>query len=166
MEHSSTSRSDEDSAADVGASVWRRVDRAALLFHTTKMQRVKIVKEGVPARYIRVLTDGMQISKEKFYGTVGLTRATADRKVRANKRLDLDESERVFGIAQLVGQAQSMVQESGEGKDFDAAKWLAEWLDRPLPALGGKRPGDFMDTAEGRALVSDLLAQQQSSAYA
>jgi putative toxin-antitoxin system antitoxin component (TIGR02293 family) len=89
-----------------------------------------------------------------------------DRKVRVNKRLNLDESERVMGIARLVGQAQSLVQESGGPPDFDPARWLADWLDRPLPALGGQRPAELMDTAEGRALVSDLLAQQQSGAYA
>jgi putative toxin-antitoxin system antitoxin component (TIGR02293 family) len=156
----------EDGTPEPGAIVWRRVECAAELFRTTKMQRVKIVKKGVPARYTGVLAAGMRMSKDKFYSTMGLPRATVDRKVRANLRLNLDESERVIGIARLVGQAQSMVQESGGPADFDSAKWLAGWLDRPLPALGGRRPGEFMDTAEGRALVSDLLAQQQSGAYA
>ena len=72
----------------------------------------------------------------------------------------------MIGIARLVGQAQSMVQESEGSQDFDGAKWVSAWLDRPLPALGGKHPGEFMDTAIGRSLVADLLAQQQSSAYA
>jgi uncharacterized protein (DUF2384 family) len=71
----------------------------------------------------------------------------------------------MIGIARLVGQAQSMVQESGGPDDFDAAKWVSAWLDRPLPALGGKRPSGFMDTAIGRSMVADLLGQQQSSAY-
>jgi len=158
--------SDQAFTSDVEAIVWRRVDRASSLFRASRMQRVWIVKKGVPARYTGVLAAGMRMSKDKFYSTVGLPRATVDRKVRANKRLNLDESERVVGIARLVGQAQSLMQESGGPGDFDGAKWLAGWLDRPLPALAGRRPGDFMDTAEGRALVSDLLAQQQSGAYA
>jgi putative toxin-antitoxin system antitoxin component (TIGR02293 family) len=158
--------SEEEATSEVGAMVWRRVDRASALFRASRMQRVKIVKKGVPARYTGVLAAGMRMSKDKFYSTVGLPRATVDRKVRANKRLNLDESERVVGIARLVGQAQSLVQDSGGPADFDGARWLAEWLERPLPALAGKRPGEFMDTSEGRALVSDLLAQQQSGAYA
>jgi len=166
MEHPRSPRRDEDPAVEVGAAVWRRVESAAQLYRASQMQRVKIVKKGVPARYTGVLAAGMRISKDKFYRTVGLTRATVDRKVRVNKRLNLDESERVMGIARLVGQAQSLVQESGGPPDFDAARWLADWLDRPLPALGGQRPAELMDTAEGRALVSDLLAQQQSGAYA
>jgi putative toxin-antitoxin system antitoxin component (TIGR02293 family) len=150
----------------IPADLWRRVDRAGDLYRASTVDRVQIVKRGLPARYTTVLANGMYISKEKLYTTVGLARATVDRKVRADQRLNQDESERVMGIARLVGQAQSMVEESGGGADFDAAKWLAEWLDRPLPALGGKRPAEFMDTAEGRTLVSDLLAQQQSGAYA
>lgn len=166
MEHPRSPCRDEDPAVEVGAAVWRRVESAAQLYRASQMQRVKIVKKGVPARYTGVLAAGMRISKDKFYSTVGLSRATVDRKVRVNKRLNLDESERVMGIARLVGQAQSLVQESGGPPDFDPARWLADWLDRPLPALGGQRPAELMDTAEGRALVSDLLAQQQSGAYA
>ena len=49
---------------------------------------------------------------------------------------------------------------------FDAAGWLAAWLDEPVPALGGRRPGELLDTAEGRALVSRLLMQMQAGTYA
>lgn len=148
------------------SDIWQRVDRAQELYRASTVDRVLIVKTGVPARYTRVLAIGMAVSKDKLYQTVGLTRATVDRKVQRDDLLNQDESERVVGIARLVGQVQSLVRESGDSNDFDAAKWLASWLDKPLPALAGKRPGEFMDTAEGRALVSDLLAQQQSGAFA
>jgi hypothetical protein len=49
---------------------------------------------------------------------------------------------------------------------FDAAAWMSRWLNDPLPALGGMRPIDHMDTVEGRALVSTTLAKLQSGAYA
>lgn len=146
--------------------IWGDVAGARKLYRTSKIDRVKILKRGVPARYTRVLATGMSVSQEKLYDTVGLTRATVDRKVRRDALLNADESERVMGIARLVGQVQTLVEESGNPKGFDAAKWLAGWLDRPLPALSGKSPAEFMDTSDGRALVSDLLAQQQSGAYA
>ncbi len=145
---------------------WSDPDQALKLFRAGVVDRVNIVKDGVPALYVNVLTACMRMPKDKFYRTIGLMRPTVDRKVRASKRLNQDESERVMGIARLVGQAQSQVQDSGGPAEFDAAKWVAAWLDRPLPALGGKPPGEFMDTADGRTLVADLLAQQQSGAYA
>ena len=155
-----------ESSEAVHSEVWRQAEGAKVLYRASKIQRAALVKKGVPARYAVGLAARMHISKDKFYTTVGLSRATIDRKVKVNKRLSPDESERVMGITRLVGQAQSLVEESGGPKGFDAAQWLAEWLDHPLPALGGRRPGQFMDTADGRALVSDLLAQQQSGAYA
>lgn len=147
------------------SEIWGDVAGARKLYRTSKIDRVKILKRGVPARYTRILASGMSVSQEKLYDTVGLTRATVDRKVRRDDLLNADESERVMGIARLVGQVQTLVEESGTPKGFEAAKWLAGWLDRPLPALG-EAAGRFMDTADGRALVSDLLAQQQSGAYA
>jgi putative toxin-antitoxin system antitoxin component (TIGR02293 family) len=144
---------------------WSAADFALSLYRTNRADLVKLVKDGVPAHFVEVLTERMAMPKDKFYKTMGLVRPTVDRKVRAQTTLNQDESERMIGIARLVGQAQSMVQESGVSQDFDGAKWVSAWLDRPLPALGGKRPGDFMDTAIGRSMVADILGQQQSSAY-
>lgn len=66
----------------------------------------------------------------------------------------------------LIGHLEAMVQESGDPNGFDPAAWMARWLNEPLPALGGARPIDLMDTMEGQALVSTVLAQLQSGAYA
>lgn len=65
----------------------------------------------------------------------------------------------------LVRQVQAMVEESGNPDCFDAAEWLARWLSEPVPALGGARPMDLMENAEGRALVSDTLARMQTGAF-
>ena len=124
------------------------------------------MKEGVPARLLITLATDMHVPRERLYGWLGIARATANRKVQADEVLSQDESERALGIARLVGQVEKIVGESGNAEGFDAAPWTAAWLQRPNPALGGKAPGDFMDTADGRALVSGLIAQMQSGAYA
>ncbi|KQU86320.1 hypothetical protein ASC78_26305 [Variovorax sp. Root318D1] len=107
----------------------------------------------------------MQMPKEKLIGTLGLARATIQRKSSQQTALSSEESSRVMGVSKLIGQAQAMVEESGAPEDFDAATWVAQWLDQPLPALNGRRPGDLMDTAEGQAMVSQLLGRLQSGAY-
>lgn len=66
----------------------------------------------------------------------------------------------------LVHQVEKMVAESGNPEGFDAGQWLAAWMERSVPALGGKRPAEYMATAKGRALISQLLAMMQSGAYA
>ena len=139
---------------------------AMKLYHLNVMDRVDMVREGVPADYVEGLATSMAIPKEKLYRTIGVARPTVDRKIRQRKRLSQDESERVMGIARLIGLAQSLVHASGGPQDFDAARWLASWLYGPHNALGGKRPAELMDTSEGRSLIAALLAQQQSGAYA
>lgn len=65
----------------------------------------------------------------------------------------------------LLEQMREMVRQSGEPAGFDAAAWLSRWLSEPLPALGGARPIDLLNTAEGEAQVSTILARMQSGAY-
>lgn len=136
------------------------------LYPFDAIERVELVKAGVPAGLLTLISEDMAISKDKLYSTIGLARATVNRKLREEQVLSQDESERVLGMARLVGQVDQMVRESGNPEGFDAAKWLAAWLDQPQPALGGKRPSELMDTADGRGIVSDLVARMQSGAYA
>jgi len=138
----------------------------ATLSRATTIERVEIVKAGVPAKFLVYIADRMSISKEQLYTTIGVSRATVDRKVRAKKLLSQDESERTLGLARLVAQAESMVKESGNPENFDAARWLAKWLEIPQESLGGKRPSELIDTADGRGLVADLIARAQTGAYA
>lgn len=137
-----------------------------ILYSFSLVDRIGVVKEGLPARLLTVLAHDMHVPREKLYAWLGIARATANRKVKDDQVLSQDESERALGIARLVGQVEKVVSESGEPDGFDAARWTAGWLEEPNAALGGKPPGDFMDTADGRALVSGLVAQMQSGAYA
>lgn len=132
----------------------------------SNVDRIGIVKAGLPARLLTTLADDMHVTRERLYRWLGIARATANRKVKADGVLSQDESERALGIVRLVGLVEKIVTESGEPAGFEAARWTATWLERPNNALGGKTPGDFMDTTDGRALVAGLVAQMQSGAYA
>lgn len=148
------------------AEVLRRGAPFASLGVVEPLDRIALVKEGVPARALVVIAAAMGISQDKLYAMIGLPRATAARKIRKAQPLSVDESERVLGVARLVGEVERIVRESGSAKGFDAARWLAAWLDRPNAALGGRRPGGLMDTADGRGMVSDLVLRMQTGAYA
>jgi uncharacterized protein (DUF2384 family) len=50
-------------------------------------------------------------------------------------------------------------------KNFDASQWLATWIQRPVPALGGVTPASLMLTQAGVELVSDMLKSMASGAY-
>ena len=131
------------------------------------MTRIDIIKRGLPTKAVNDLVVWMKYPTEWLLPTLGIAPATLNRKTRKAERLSSEDSARVLGLARLVGQVQTMVLASGAApEDFNAAEWVAQWLQRPLPALGGRQPGELMDTTEGQNFVSDLLAQAQSGAYA
>ena len=100
----------------------------------------------------------MKVSNEIPMKTVAQKRASA-----AKKKVLAPNSP---GVQALIGQVEEMVRESGNPIDFDAAKWVSEWLNSPLPALGGQHPATYMDTIEGQKLVASLLSMAQSGAFA
>jgi putative toxin-antitoxin system antitoxin component (TIGR02293 family) len=145
---------------------WSSLEKSArTFFEASPLERIHIIRQGVPAKFVLTISVSMKMPKETLYVTLNLARATIDRKVSKEELLDQDESERVLAMTRLVGQADRVVRDSGVMEGFSPAQWVAKWLQRPHPALGGRRPGELMDTADGRDLVTDLLARQQSGAY-
>jgi putative toxin-antitoxin system antitoxin component (TIGR02293 family) len=130
------------------------------------VERIGLVKAGLPAQLLVTLARDMQLPRERLYAWLGIARTTANRKIKGDELLSQDESERALGLSRLIGQVQRVVAESGTPEGFDAARWTAQWLAEPNAALGGQTPGEFMDTADGRSLVAGLVEQMQSGAYA
>ncbi len=138
----------------------------SVVYRMNPIERIAVIRSGVPASEIASLAARMGRPKERLFKLLDFPRATVDRKASSRQRLSKEQSERALGVARLVGQVLVMVEESGDASGFDAAKWVADWLDRPNPGLGGRLPGEYMDTAEGQELVSNLLLKMQSGAYA
>ena len=127
--------------------------------------KIQTIRSGVPAQRVGELSSAMNMPKEALMDSLGLSRATINRKVLREQTLSPEESERVMGMQALIGQVEAMI-DTDSAPGFDAAKWLASWLAAPLPALGGATPGSFMDTVEGQKYVGNLLEMAQSGAYA
>lgn len=68
-------------------------------------------------------------------------------------------------IDTLVALVQRMVAESGNPIGFDARQWLNRWLHKPVPALGGRLPVEFLYTTDGVARIMGILASMQTGAY-
>lgn len=128
--------------------------------------RIAVIRQGIPASMISSLSSRMGMSKENLLSSLGLSRATISRKEKDASVLSKDESERVLGVETLIGMVQTMVEQSGDPAGFDAARWVSDWLIKPLPALAGATPASYLDTFEGQKLVAELLAMSQSGAYA
>jgi len=127
--------------------------------------RVALVREGAPADLLALAAERIGVAREPLYRALGLAPSTIKRKIQGHQTLAVDESETALGIARLIGQVETMVLESSDEAEFDSAKWLGRWLERPNPALGGELPINYLDTADGRQMISELLARMQSGAY-
>ncbi|HMN20717.1 MAG TPA: DUF2384 domain-containing protein [Ottowia sp.] len=136
-------------------------------FHLTPLERVDLVRRGVPARAVADMSAAMGLSREQFLRATGLARSTVERKIAARRSLSESESEKLVGLSRLIGQVEAMVRESGEAPaDFDAARWFAMWMAEPVAALGGRCPQELLGTADGREALATLLLQMRSGVYA
>ncbi len=136
------------------------------VYKADPIQQVDLIKSGVTAEAPGRLATMLYLTADQLYKHLGFARATVDRKARNKENLSQDQSERIIGLMKLIGQVQTMVDESGDAEGFDAAQWVGEWIQKPNPALGKRRPADLMDTVQGLEIVSNLLLKMQTGAYA
>lgn len=134
------------------------------VFQAAPIDRIGMIKSRASARW--ALSILRPFTPAQVFEVAGVSSRTIKCKAALDEKLSIGVSERLFGMAGLIGQVETMVEESGEPGSFDAARWLAVWLTSPLPAFGGVRPIEHMDTMEGRHLVSRTLARMQSGAFA
>ena len=136
-------------------------------FALSAIERAELVKRGLPARAVQEMSAAMGLPREQLMRAVGLARSTVERKLAARGRLSESESEKLVGLSRLIGQVDAMVRESGAAPaGFDAARWFAAWMAEPVAALGGLRPQQLLDTADGREALATLLLQMRSGVYA
>jgi putative toxin-antitoxin system antitoxin component (TIGR02293 family) len=139
------------------------------LYQATAVDRIGLIRNGVSAADFKTFVSGLDVQQEKVFTMLDIATATVNRKASRNESLSREDSEKVVGMAKLIGQVETMLEESGDPdlmQDFDAARWLTHWMEEPIPALGGATPADYMDTIEGQEMISKLLATMQTGAYA
>ena len=136
------------------------------IYRATPLERINLIRRGIRASEAKRLFAELPIGQGAGFKALNLSTATVNKKARQGDTLSPEESERIVGFAKLVGQLEAMLQDSGDPANFNARAWMARWLTEPLPAFGGARPADLMDTMEGQGLVSAALEKIQSGAYA
>lgn len=141
-------------------------ERYLTVYKASGIELVQFVKTRVHTNFVAELAEDMGQPRTFLVTRLGLPASTVRRRAATQEKLSTEESSRVLGLARIIGQVKAMVEESGGPPDFDAAHWVAQWIETPVPALGERKPSEFIDTAEGQAVVSQLLSQIQSGAYA
>ena len=133
----------------------------------TPMQIVEIERTGVLGSFLKDLSKRMEIPSSRIFTIIGVPKATAEKKAAAGEMVAGSGGQAVVGMVRLLAIAQEIVANStaSEAKGFDAAKWLGQWIERPQPSLGGRKPADLLDTPTGIEVVTRLLGSIESGAY-
>src|SRR5712691_5872685 len=113
----------------------------------TPLQLVEIERQGVLGTFIKDLSRRMEIPSSRIFTILGVPKATAEKKAAAGERVAGRGGQAAIGMVKLLGIAQAIVANSTapEAQGFDAPRWLGQWIERPQPALGGRKPADLID---------------------
>ncbi len=144
------------------------VDDFVTRFHQADpMRLIETERMGVAGVFVKDLSKRMQIPAQRMFSMLGVPKATAEKKVSSGELLSGSGGRAALGMARLLGTAQGIVSNSTspEARDFDSAKWLGQWLEKPQPALGGRKAAEIIDTPTGVDVVAKLLGAIESGAY-
>ena len=133
----------------------------------TPMQLVEVERYGVKGRFIKDLSRRIGVSAVRVYEILGVPKATVEKRSTEGTEITGSGGQAAVAMAKLLAKAHEIVGNSTSpaAKDFDAGRWLGEWIERPQPALGGRKPAELIGTPTGVEMVSRLLGSIQSGAY-
>jgi putative toxin-antitoxin system antitoxin component (TIGR02293 family) len=135
------------------------------LYRAAPLERLKLIKAGVAPAAVGDIAQAMGAPQQAVIRELGIPRSTWARKRARHAPLESNASEKVIGLAALIGQVEALVAEQGAPEGFDAARWFREWMKQPVPALGGRKPVELLDTREGQQIVAGLLDAIRAGAY-
>ena len=133
----------------------------------TPMQIVAVEMKGLEGILIKDISKRLGIPASQFYSILVVPKATAEKKATAGQLVTGRGGQAAIGMVKLLGIAQNIVENSTakEANGFDSAKWLGQWIERPQPALDGRKPADLIGTPTGVEVVARLLGSIESGAY-
>ncbi len=109
--------------------------------------RIKLVRTGVNANVLVSASEHFAMPRAQFVKILGMSSATAERKIKTGQLLGQAESERLERLALIEDLAE---------KVFGAASLAREWLTRKNAALG-ESPITLLDTETGAGEVRKVL---------
>jgi len=107
------------------------------------------IKRGLPYRSLESVRERLRLSVPEAAVVLHMPLRTLARR-RQTRKLDGDESDRLYRIARVAAQAFAV---------FGAEDKAATWLRRPNRALNGELPIDLLDTDVGARQVEDILGR-------
>lgn len=112
------------------------------------LKRIDLVRAGLPALVLDQTAAVLRIAKSDLIKAAGIPVSTAGAQQRTGKPLSSQNSEKILRVLRAARRAEEVFGDEHEGR---------AWLTGGVPALGGRRPLDLLDTQDGYELVMDEL---------
>ena len=133
------------------------VEEAQAAYQDSPVQWVDRVMAGLPVAEFDSLREMLALPVDEMARMIGISTATLSRRRAKGDPLDRDHSDRLMRYARLYWLAVGFFDgDQATGRD---------WLKRPAPALGGRRPLDFAETEIGAREVEDLIGRLEYGVY-
>jgi putative toxin-antitoxin system antitoxin component (TIGR02293 family) len=107
------------------------------------------VRTGLPYQSLESIRERLNLSLPEAAVVLHVPLRTLARR-RQGRKLDADESDRLYRLARIAAQAVGVL-----GTDEKAAMWLR----RPNRALNGEAPLSLLDTDLGARQIEDVLGR-------
>jgi putative toxin-antitoxin system antitoxin component (TIGR02293 family) len=117
---------------------------------------LEAVRQGLPIVTFKQVANYCQLSDAQMSRVVGASGRTIMRLQKENKPLSAAWSDRLYRLARIVVQAETV---------FEGSQAAHSWLKRPNRALNGQTPVDLLDTDAGTQQVSELLERIEYGVY-
>ena len=119
------------------------------------LELADIVKAGAPYTALIRGAKMLNLSENRFADIVGIPSSTLARR-RKEKRLSVEESERLYRFIQLLERAIDVLED---------ADYARVWLGSPNEAFGAKTPLDIAKTEPGAQAVHNLLTRVEYGVF-
>lgn len=124
-----------------GLKSWK-IDFGGKLFTwSNKMERVDIIRQGIPYASIALISDRLDRPIKTVLSIVGIPQTTYNKKKGEKSMLDSRDSELILVITELLDYGLEVF--NNEEEKFQ------RWLKKPNLSLGGHSPESLLDTTTG-----------------
>jgi putative toxin-antitoxin system antitoxin component (TIGR02293 family) len=123
------------------AKIWTLSSDNKTYVWTNKMERVAIIREGIPYNSIELISKRLNKPIKSMLSIIGLPQTTYNKKKSEHSLLDRRDSELVLLITELIDYGLEVF--NNEEEKFQ------RWLKKPNLSLGGNLPESMLDTLTG-----------------
>ncbi len=143
---------------------WEFVHLLNLTNAKSRLQLYESVELGVPASHVPLLATATGRGVSELLDLLAMAETTYRRKEGENKPLPAVDGQRVMALIRVSALVKRLLDESGDAAGvatFDLGAWIGDWIARPLPELGGRRPAEMLRNAEGVRAVEGVLERMR-----